>query len=107
MSTSFRLNNFDYHLDTVNQSPGGLYRQNAMTYYHGVTDWCIVAKEFHTNKEIFYLIKCKKTTETFYQWVQVDTTLGRNLVGPFLNTLDDDDDDDDDTFNEKIKINKF
>ena len=90
-------------MDTGNQYPGGLYRQNAMTFYRDVTPWAIVATLLDgmtPPTELFYLIKCKKSTENFFQWFQVDTALGRNLVGPFLNTSSsptNNDDDDDDT----------
>ena len=95
MTTTFNFENQLYTVDIGNQSPGGLYRQNAMTIYQGVNDWAIVALDgmipptdivngMNPSTELFYLIKCKKSTENFYRWVQVDTTLGRNLVGPFL-----------------------
>ena len=101
--TTFRLNNLEYRVDTAGVAAGGLYRQNAMTYYEGVTEWAIVARNVTDNRDLFYLVKCKHPNENYWTWVQVSTDLGENIVGPFRATTanDDDDtiviDDDDDT----------
>jgi hypothetical protein len=106
MTTTFKFENQEYRVDVGGVSPGGLYRQNAMTAYQGVTPWAIVATLLDgitPPTELFYLIKCKKSTENFYQWVQVDIALGKNLVGPFVNTTVSNDDDDDDNTSMEIE----
>ena len=101
-ATTFRLNNLEYRVDTAGVAAGGLYRQNAMTYYQSVTEWAIVARNLTDNRDLFYLVKCKHPNENYWTWVQVSTDLGENIVGPFRTTaatadtivIDDDDDDD-------------
>ena len=101
MSATFRLNNLEYRVDTAGVAAGGLYRQNAMTYYQSVTEWAIVARNLTDNRDLFYLVKCKHPNENHWTWVQVDTALGADILASVRRAaaLDDDDviviDDDD------------
>ena len=50
--------NVDNKLWEVDKSSsGGLFRQNAMTYYESIYSWLIVAKDFGTDIILFYLVK--------------------------------------------------
>ena len=47
-----------------------LHRQNAMTYYEGIYHWLVVAKEFGTEKILFYLVKAVDNNGHMV-WLQV------------------------------------
>lgn len=67
-------NVFEHHGDTykVETDPElhMLHRHNAMTCYHGIYSWLIVAKEFSSERTLFYLVKATNS-EGHVVWVQV------------------------------------
>ena len=91
-SYTFTNNNQLYNVHS-GYTNGGLFRQNAMTVYQGVSDYLIVAQDLTTKDELFYLVLCKKQNENFLDWVQVSLDIGKNIHNSLSNTNDDDDDD--------------
>ena len=51
----------------------GLYRLNAMTYYHELTPYLVLATDVQTSEKLFYLVKCKNYSRV---WIQVDLDIG-------------------------------
>ena len=52
----FEHNGCTYHVET-DPEMYMIHRSNAMTYYEGIYNWLIVAKNFDTDNILFYLVK--------------------------------------------------
>lgn len=80
---TFRYNNKDYTVDTVNQP--GIWRNNAMTLYQFVFPHIISAQQLYlptmnSGPILFYLIYTREE-----DWLQVDVNTGLNVVNIFNN----------------------
>ena len=78
---TFTYNNKQYTVDTVNQP--GLWRNNAMTWYHFVFPHIISAQQLYlptmtSGPILYYLIYTREE-----DWLQVDVNTGSNIVNLF------------------------
>ena len=65
-----------FEVDDENDSHH-LLSQNAMTYYEGIYNWLIVARDFNNDDKLFYLVKCKNY---FDNWLQVNLNVGDTIL---------------------------
>jgi hypothetical protein len=67
--TVFEHEGHMYHVET-DPEVYMLHRQNAMTYYESIYNWLIVARDFDTEKILFYLVKATDANGRMV-WLQV------------------------------------
>ena len=84
---TFKYNNQLYTFDDI--ANNGLYRQNAMTIYEEVFRGIILAREVPADpnimntQKLFYLVSTEERG-----WLQVDITIGENLLNILNNKMD-------------------